>query len=55
MKSFKIIYGIAFAGNIGCLFAAYHYFQDGNNTHALIYLAIGVVTGIANFKGLVED
>lgn len=55
MKIFKIIYGIAFAGSIGCLFSAYHYFQDGNNSNALIYLVIGVVTGIVNFKSLVED
>lgn len=55
MKIFKIIYGIAFAGSIGCLFSAYHYFQVGNNTNALTYLIIGVVTGIGNFKGFVED
>lgn len=55
MTIFKIIYGIAFAGSIGCLFTAYHYFQYGNNTNALLYLIIGVVTGIVNFKALAEE
>jgi len=55
MKIFKIIYGIAFACSIACLFFAYHNFQAGSNTRALTYLVIGIVTGIANFKSLVED
>ena len=55
MKSFKILYGIAFACSIALLFFAYHHFQVGNNTRALINLVIGVVSGIANFKSLVED
>ena len=55
MKSFKILYGIAFACSIACLFFAYHYFQVGNNSRALINLVIGIVSGIGNFKGLVED
>lgn len=55
MNSFKILYGIAFVCSIACLFFAYHHFQAGNNPRALINLIIGVVTGIANFKSLVED
>ena len=55
MKKFKILYGIAFACSIACLFFAYHHLQDGNNQRALVYLVIGVISGIGNFKGLVED
>ena len=55
MKKFKILYGIAFACSIAMMFYAYHYFQTGNNTRALMSLVIGVVCGIVNFKSLVED
>lgn len=55
MKSFKIMYGISFACSIALLVIAYSYFQEGNNPRALTYLILGVVTGIANFKSLVED
>lgn len=55
MNSFKIMYGISFACSIALLVIAYSYFQEGDNLRALIYLAIGVVTGIANFKSLMED
>ncbi len=55
MKKVKIICGLGFACSIVMLFYAYHYFQVGNNTRALMNLVIGIVCGIGNFKGLVED
>ena len=55
MNSFKILYGIAFACSIACLVFACSYFQEGNNLRALIHLLIGVVTGVANFKFLMEE
>lgn len=55
MKSFKILYGISFVCSIAMLFYAYHYFQVGNNSRALMSLVIGVVCGITNFKALIED
>jgi len=55
MKNFKIICGLGFVCSIACLFYAYHYFQVGNNSRALMNLVIGVVCGIGNFKALVEE
>ena len=55
MKISTIICGLGFACSLVMLFYAYHYFQVGNNIRALTSLVIGVVCGIGNFKGFVED